>query len=71
MSTTYLRADDLSSTRRAASVGPGISLLNANDYNHRLQRPPSYCTLFHEHNFVLTASHPRDAQYPLVLGFLY
>jgi len=45
-STTCFRADDLSSTRRTASVGPGISLMNANDYDHDyghgIERPPTY-----------------------------
>ncbi|KAL4071650.1 hypothetical protein V8B97DRAFT_2007174 [Scleroderma yunnanense] len=45
-STPCFRADDLSSTRRTASVGPGLSLMNANDYDHDcglgIQRPPTY-----------------------------
>lgn len=45
-STTCFRPDDLSSMRRTASVGPGLSLMNANDYDHDyghgIQRPPTY-----------------------------
>ncbi|KAG6332319.1 hypothetical protein ID866_6772 [Astraeus odoratus] len=48
---TCFRADEHPSTRRTASVGPGLSLMNANDYDHDFysqgdddghQRPPTY-----------------------------
>ncbi|KIN95897.1 hypothetical protein M404DRAFT_293908 [Pisolithus tinctorius Marx 270] len=41
--TTCFRADDLSFARRAASVGPGLFLSNANDYDQEFHpRPPTY-----------------------------
>ncbi|KAI5983894.1 hypothetical protein EDD15DRAFT_2313018 [Pisolithus albus] len=42
--TTCFRADDLSFARRTASVGPGLFLSNANDYDQELHHlcPPTY-----------------------------